>query len=142
MVAVFVQNSYTRTMKFPSYLFLLTLVFSQSITGCALPNHSNANDTIHHIVLLWLKSDAEPDIYNQIIDETTKLAEIDEIKAIRVGRSITSNRTIVDDSFSLGIAMQFNNKQEMQRYLDDPRHVTLVETYIKPNISRIVVYDF
>ncbi|MFQ5469943.1 MAG: Dabb family protein [Gammaproteobacteria bacterium] len=129
-------------MKFPSYLFLLTLVFSQSITGCALPNHSNANDTIHHIVLLWLKSDAEPDIYNQIIDETTKLAEIDEIKAIRVGRSITSNRTIVDDSFSLGIAMQFNNKQEMQRYLDDPRHVTLVETYIKPNISRIVVYDF
>jgi len=64
------------------------------------------------------------------------------MEQLQIGRSLSSNRKIVDDSFDIGIYMRFNSVSDMNSYLKHPRHIELVDMHIKPNIDKIIIYDF
>ena len=104
--------------------------------------HASPNIGVNHVVLLWLKPETGPNTAEKIIQLTKQLQNISGVQQLQVGRSISSNRKIVDASFDIGIYMRFNNTDEMNTYLKHPQHVELVEKHIKPNITKIVVYDF
>ncbi|MEJ2114729.1 MAG: Dabb family protein [Gammaproteobacteria bacterium] len=95
-----------------------------------------------HIVFVWLKEPGNEEHIKQIIVETEKLKAISKIQALRVGKSISSNRNIVDDSFDVGITMMFDNKDDMERYLKHPKHKHVVKTVLQPLASKVLVYDF
>jgi hypothetical protein len=61
---------------------------------------------------------------------------------MRVGKSIPSDRKIVDDSFDVGLYMIFSSQDDMKRYLMHPEHIKTVKTILKPLASKIQVYDF
>ena len=73
---------------------------------------------------------------------SNQLKEIPYIQEMRIGKSIPSDRTIVDDSFDVGLYMIFANQEDMQRYLVHPDHKNAVKTVLKPLASKIQVYDF
>ena len=97
---------------------------------------------VNHIVLLWLKDDVSTSLREDIFKKTTALSEIPGVANLRIGKVISSDRKIVDDSFDFGISMNFRSVDEMNTYLQHPQHVGFVNQYIKPNIKKIKVYDF
>ncbi len=121
---------------FRHYILLAALSLLPACTH--LPVASDVN----HIVLLWLKPDVTAAKTEEIIQLTRQLAHIEGVEQLQVGRSIPSNRKIVDGSFDIGIYMRFDSRDDMNSYLNHPRHVALVNDHIRPNISKIVVYDF
>ena len=77
-----------------------------------------------------------------LIREAKKLASIPGVEDLSAGKSIKSDRDIVDDSFTFGISMKFKNVEEMNAYLKHDRHVNYVKNILKPRTLRITVYDF
>jgi len=118
-----------------TYFLVCLAIFSCSSTG----EHEQPKDEVVHVVLIWLK---EPEHMQQIINESRRLREISELQQLRVGKSIPSDRKVVDDSFDIGLYMTFNNQEDMQRYLIHPEHKDVVNTVLKPLVSEIKVYDF
>ena len=108
--------------------------------GCALvPKQEYA---VQHVVFLWLKPDIAEGKKQEIVDGTNALIEINEVKRVTIGRSVPSDRKIVDDSFDLGVLFEFETVEAMQNYSKDPLHKAFVEKSIKGNIEKMLVYDF
>ena len=122
---------------FRAMLFSMAFV---SLAGCTTPTSSESG--VYHIVMLWLKPGTTDSTQQQIISQTRALESIPSLKRVSVGKVLPSTRTIVDDSFDIGIVMVFNNQADMNAYLQHPRHSQLVKTLIKPNIQKIRVHDF
>ena len=95
---------------------------------------------IHHIVLVWLNLSGSPTYRKQIITESQKLEKIPGVISVNAGRSMISERDIVDYSFDVGLDITFETREDLEHYLTHPDHVRFVEG-IKPLIERIVVYD-
>ncbi len=127
----------------------LLIVFSFS---CASPPsnsveptdliRSAGQDAIVHVVLVWLKEAGNMAHIQQVIEVSKQLQGISEIQDLKVGKSISSTRKIVDDSFDVGIYMTFVNQADMERYLQSEKHQQAVQTIIKPLSKKVVVYDF
>jgi hypothetical protein len=98
--------------------------------------------SVQHIVLVWLKPDTAPEVREQIMAGSKALTDIGQIRDLRMGKAIPSERPIVDDSFSFGIYMRFDSVADMNAYLTDPKHVQFVDTQVKPHLEKLVVYDF
>jgi len=96
---------------------------------------------VMHIVLIWLKEPDNSSHINKVVMETKKLEKIEDVQAINVGSSILSNRIIVDDSFDVGLSMEFVNTNAMERYLIHPEHIHAVKSILRPLTRKIVVYD-
>lgn len=129
-------------------LLLLVTVFFW-FTACSIPSIKSGQKhvvnalEVNHVVLVWFKPDTTQTDIDEVIRETNKLPLfIPQIKSMRLGRAIASDRKMVDDSFDLGIYLLFANQQDMATYLSHPKHVTFVNQFVKPRLERLLVYDF
>jgi len=95
-----------------------------------------------HVVLIWLKEPENQEHIQQVIEVSNLLKEVPDIQDMRIGKSISSDRKIVEDSFDVGLYMIFDNEEAMQRYLVHPQHKDVVIKILKPLASKIQVYDF
>ena len=95
-----------------------------------------------HAVFLWLKQPENAQHRYQLLHASDQLRAIPGVVDIRYGETITSDRTIVDDSFDVGLYIYFSDVEAMNGYLVHPEHKRLVEQDLKPIVERIVVYDF
>ncbi|MGH1537035.1 MAG: Dabb family protein [Gammaproteobacteria bacterium] len=113
------------------------------ITACASTQSNElSKNNVVHVVLIWLNQPDNKEHIQQVIDATNHLKVIQEVQSINVGQSIPSNRKIVDDSFDVGLTMTFESVEDMERYFVHPSHKKVVETILKPLVSKITVYDF
>ena len=98
-------------------------------------------NSVVHVVLIWLKEPGNKEHIQQVIEVSNQLKEIPGIQEMRVGKSITSDRKIVDDSFDVGLYMIFDNQEDMETYLVHPEHKKAVTTILRPLANKILVYD-
>jgi len=105
------------------------LVLLLSLLACC--NNDTDKAGINHVILVWLKADTTAAEIDVIMHESQKLISIATIQSLSIGTAITSERKMVDDSFSLGIHMRFANQKDMQRYLASNSH------YLKINLIKI-----
>ena len=123
---------------------LIVVLLCLSLISCVNQPAINSNvKPINHIVLVWFKAGVSQAEINEVIQETKTLKQyIPQIQSLSLGRAIPSDRKIVDDSFDLGIQLQFENQADMDAYLTHPKHITFVKTFIKPKLAKLLVYDF
>jgi len=119
----------------------LLLIIALLLVGCAAPIPKNQDLPVQHIVLLWLNKELSENKIEEIIKGTKALKKINQVKNVKVGKVIFSERPIVDDSFDLGIIFEFETVEAMQSYTKGSAHKAFVEKSIKGNIKKIVVYD-
>lgn len=122
------------------------VVISFLLTACnaSLPSHEETRQAkpVTHIVMVWFKPDVSSDKRMQIKQQTAMLKTIPGLLTLEMGEAIPSQRSIVDDSFDLGIMMQFPSVEAMNAYLVHPQHKAFVNDYVKGNVDKLVVYDF
>lgn len=119
------------------------ILSSLLIFGCVSTDSLNHNEyKVVHIVLIWLHEPGNQNHIDKVIKVTQDLLEIAEVLEIGVGRSIPSDRLIVDDSFDVALYMIFDSKEALETYLVHPKHKEAVKTVLHPLASKILVYDF
>ena len=99
-------------------------------------------DGVEHVVLCWLNEPGNAAHRDQVIRTTRELLMIPELRRLVVGQPLASERAIVDDSFDVGIVMNFEDAPALQRYLEHPEHVRRVREILQPLCQRVLVYDF
>ena len=115
-------------------LFVLILLVS-----CA--NYSKPEPRIVHVVMCWLNEPGNEKHQQMIVNASRAFRKIPGVIDVGVGGPLMSERSIVDDSFDVGIFLTFRDEKDLQTYLDHPDHVAAVKVILKPLVKTVKVYD-
>jgi hypothetical protein len=53
-----------------------------------------------------------------------------------------SHRPVVDQSYQVGLNIQFDSKEAQDQYQEHPLHLEFLEKSFRPNCKKVIVYDF
>ncbi len=124
-------------------IYISIIILCVTLSACTSTATTNVQEnTVVHVVLIWLKESGNQEHIQQVIEVSRQLKEISDIQEMRVGKSIPSDRKIVDDSFDVGLYMVFDNLEDLEGYLVHPEHKKAVTDVLKPLSIKIQVYDF
>jgi len=94
---------------------------------------------VHH-VYFWLKNpDSEAD-RNKLIEGLQTLLKISAIQMAHIGTPASTNREVIDRSYSVSWLLFFDNLEEEEVYQKHPIHLKFVENY-SHLWKKVVVYD-
>ncbi len=130
-------------MKIPLLAFALSAAsLLSSCSTCPMGHEITSPSKVEHVVLIWLKKPGDPAARDQVILEAKKFqAEIREIQHLSVGTPLASERSVVDDSFDVGLVMRFANAADLSVYEKHPVHTQSVTTVLRPLAKKLLVYD-
>ena len=121
---------------------LLLLLAVVLLVGCQTLPERTAGD-IQHVVLVWFNEDVSEQHIQQVIEESYALQQsIPQIRSVRIGRAIESDRKMVDDSFDIGLVMSFDTLQDLRDYEQHPEHKAFLARYVKGRVAKLLIYDF
>jgi hypothetical protein len=126
--------------------FFCVIVF---LTGCfslrtsfETKEDDESAKRLHHVVLCWLKETGNLEHRKQIIEVTKTFRGIPGVLAARAGSAVQSERSIVDDSFDVGILIVVKDEESLSSYLEHPLHQRAKKDTLLPLVDKILVYDF
>ncbi len=121
----------------------LVLVAAIASSSCTFDYTFGDEDTpLAHVVLVWLKEPGNMAHRAQLVEASQRLEEIDGVIRVKVGQSIPSERPVVDDSFDVGLYVEFKSTEALRAYAIDPAHLAILKNAIAPVTERYIVYDF
>ncbi len=116
---------------------LLSMLFI--ISGCANPLFTvTERGQIRHVVICWLKPQGNP---QAVIDSIETFRTVPGVVDVSVGTKIASDRAVVDSSYDMALIFTFENDEALKSYDTSPQHKQVVDTVLKPNVEKYVVYD-
>ncbi len=96
---------------------------------------------ITHVVIFWTdKNDSAARA--RLLEGCKGLESIPGVLNFRYGTPVSSPRGVVDDSYTAAISMDFVSQADADAYQSHPDHVLFVEKVYKPNVKRVVIYDY
>lgn len=100
------------------------------------------NHGVSHVVLAWFVPGTSQETIAEVEARSQVLRDIPEVREIRTGAALASDRPVVDASYDLAIYVYFATAEDLQQYLSHPTHVGFVNQWVKPHLERMQVYDF
>lgn len=94
---------------------------------------------VHH-VFFWLKPDLNQEQQAAFEAGVTSLLSINTVKIGDVGKPATTDRPIIDRSYSYSLLLAFENLADHDSYQVDPVHLKFVET-CQQYWDRVQIYD-
>ena len=88
----------------------------------------------------WLKNNSSKKDKQKLIEGLKSLTDIKSIDLYHIGEPAGTSRDVIDSSYSLSWMLVFKNKEDQDRYQDDPIHLKFVKDY-SHLWSKVVVYD-
>jgi hypothetical protein len=133
------------TLRLPTLPVAALVLLLTAGTGCAPANtrpafvaKSEHASNLNHVVLISLADPA--DAAACTADCWRRLAAIDAVETIWVGTPVDTGRAAVDGDYEVGLCVGFRDQEGLQAYLQDPRHLALVDTW-KPRATRFRIFD-
>ena len=94
------------------------------------------------MVIFWTNP-AQPQAAEELVAGAQKyLASIPGITHFQVGKMVPSHRPVVDQTYQVGLYVQFADKKAHDEYQVHPAHREFVEKVLKPRRHKEIVYDF
>ena len=95
-----------------------------------------------HLVIFWTDPN-NPSAADELIAGINQyLRPIPGILHFHVGKMASSHRSVVDQSYQVGLNLVLADKKTQDAYQDHPMHVQFVERVFKKVCKKVVVYDF
>ena len=95
-----------------------------------------------HVVIFWTDPEKPTAPEELLAGARHYLTQIPGVISCHVGQMVRSHRDVVDQTYAVGLNLQFESKAAQDIYQDHPLHLEFVEKVFKPNCQRVVVYDF
>ena len=96
---------------------------------------------VQHVVLCWLKTPGDAEAIAAIAEASEALMSIPGVLRVETGTALASERSVVDDSFDIGIVFTLESAEALQGYLVHPDHVAASRDVLGPLVERVVIYD-
>ncbi|MCX8065282.1 MAG: Dabb family protein [Candidatus Hydrogenedentes bacterium] len=94
-----------------------------------------------HSVYFWLRQDLNEDERNQFCQGLVKLRRISSVVDLYVGKPAkTEKRQIIDDSYTYGLIVLFNDVKGHDEYQSHPIHKEFLASF-SSFWSKVLVYD-
>ena len=93
-----------------------------------------------HTVFFWLKNPDSTADKAQLQAGLHTLLAINAIKTAYIGQPASTNRGVIDTTYSLSLTFIFDNKAEQDTYQTHPTHLAFVAA-CEHLWERVVVYD-
>ena len=103
---------------------------------------SRKDKALHHVVLCWLKEPGNMENRKRIVNATKSFRKIPGVLEARAGQVVPSDRSIVDDTYDVGILVIVADAKSLTEYLQHPIHQQIKKDLLVPLVSKILVYDF
>jgi hypothetical protein len=97
------------------------------------------NMFVHH-VYFWLKNPDSAEDLAKLIEGLEKLRKVKTIRMSHIGRPASTNRDVIDRSYSISWLLFFDSLADEESYQKDPIHLDFVEK-CSPLWKKVVVYD-
>lgn len=94
---------------------------------------------VHH-VFFWLKSDITPEEIKKFEASVTTLKSIQSVNMADVGKPASTNRPVIDTSYSYTLLLVFNSLADHDAYQVDPIHQQFVAD-CSTLWERVLIYD-
>src|SRR5437867_6149041 len=95
-----------------------------------------------HVVIFWTDP-ANPDAPDELIEGAKRyLAPIPGVQNFHIGRMVPSHRPVVDQTYQVGLNIQFANKKAQDNYQVHPLHIEFLEKVFKRACKKVLIYDF
>lgn len=117
-------------------LLLMCALFA---VGCnTMPQSIITTGQVQHVVVCWLKPGADREA---VIRSANDIAKIPGVLDVSVGRKLVGREGIVDNTYDLALTVTFTDEAALRAYDQHPIHQRIVETVVKPNVAKYVIYD-
>lgn len=94
---------------------------------------------VHH-VFFWLHENLSEEDVDKFEKGVKTLLTIDCMKAGDVGKPASTNRPVIDNSYSYSLLTIFDDLQAHDKYQEHPTHLKFIED-CKHLWSRVLIYD-
>ena len=94
---------------------------------------------VHH-VFFWMKEDITDDDFKTFEKGVSTLPVIDLVKFGDVGKPASTNRPIIERSYSYSLLLVFENKTAHDEYQTHPVHLKFIEN-CSMLWNRVLIYD-
>ena len=94
---------------------------------------------VHH-VFFWMKEDITADDFKTFEKGVATLPGIDLVKFGDVGKPASTDRPIIERSYSYSLLLVFENKTAHDEYQTHPVHLKFIEN-CSMLWSRVLIYD-
>ena len=135
-------------MKNTNCLALSILLLSLVLTAKAQAGEATATgpQTLHHVVIIWLKQHGDEQIRQQYIKESQVLAQLPGVLSYQIGTPASIQRqrpnAAVDDSYDLAVSSRFESQQAYEDFLKHPLYLKLAQESLRPLVDQYKIYDF
>ena len=97
------------------------------------------NIFVHH-VFFWLNNSASKEDLNALTEGLKKLSHAKTIRQFHIGIPASTNRAVIETTYSVSWFLLFDNKEDQDSYQVDPIHLNFVKE-CSHLWSKVVVYD-
>jgi len=104
------------------------------------PRNIKMKNVFYHHVFFWLENPAKKEYTDKLIEGLTKLSKVKTIQHSHIGKPASTNRDVIDSSYSLSWLLEFANDADQASYQTDPIHLKFVAD-CKHLWKKVVVYD-
>lgn len=94
---------------------------------------------VHH-VFFWMKDDFTSDALTKFENGVTTLPLIELVKFGDVGKPASTNRPIIERSYSYSLLLVFENKSAHDEYQTHPEHLKFIED-CSDLWNKVLIYD-
>jgi Stress responsive A/B Barrel Domain len=94
-----------------------------------------------HVVIFWTDPAAANAADEVIAGAKKYLNSIPGVVNFHAGQMVRSHRDLVDQTYQVGLNIQFETKQAQDDYQNHPRHLEFIDK-CKSLWTKVVVYDF
>ena len=104
------------------------------------PRNTKMKNVFYHHVFFWLENPAKKEDRDKLIEGLNKLSSVKTIQHFHIGKPASTNRDVIDSSYSVSWLLEFANDADQASYQTDPIHLKFVED-CKHLWKKVVVYD-
>ena len=97
------------------------------------------NIFIHH-VFFWLNNPESKENLNALIEGLKKLSQVQTIRKFHIGSPASTNRAVIENTYSVSWFLLFDSKEDQDSYQVDPIHLNFVKE-CSHLWSKVIVYD-
>ena len=119
---------------------LCVYVFQKNVIYNLSTMATNLKTGFVHTVFFWLKNPDNATDKAQLQAGLHTLSQIDAIKTAYIGQPASTNRSVIDTTYSLSLTFIFDNKADQDTYQTHPTHLAFVAA-CEHLWERVVVYD-
>lgn len=111
-----------------------------SVQSCASENATDMKKLFLHHVFFWLREPVTSEVKQKFESALERLVTVETIVSYHLGKPASTNRDVIDGSYTYSLFTTFRSKEDQDVYQTHPTHLKFIEE-CSSLWERVVVYD-